>query len=61
MKLSGYTTVYNCINNEYPWEDSIKSLLGFCDEVCIVDGGSDDGTWEKLQKWKTKTVVWDAI
>lgn len=52
MKLSGYTTVYNCINNEYPWEDSIKSLLGFCDEVCIVDGGSDDGTWEKLQKWK---------
>jgi len=29
LKLSGYTTVYNCINNEYPWEDSIKSLLGF--------------------------------
>ena len=46
--ISGYTQTKNCIEQNYPWEQSIKSLLGFCDEVIIVDGGSTDGTWEKL-------------
>ena len=48
--LSGYTTTLNCVKQNYPFEASIDSLLGFCDEVVVVDGGSDDGTWEILQK-----------
>ena len=47
-KISGYTTTYNAI--DYPFEASIQSMLGFCDEVVVVDGCSDDGTWEKLEK-----------
>ena len=31
--------------------ESINSLLGFCDEVVVVDGGSNDGTWEQLRDW----------
>ncbi len=46
--LSGYATTYNCIKQEYPFEASIKSMLGFCDEVVVVDGGSTDGTLAKL-------------
>ncbi len=46
--LSGYTTTYNCVSQGYPFEQSIQSMLEFCDEVCVVDGGSNDGTWEKL-------------
>lgn len=46
--ISGYTTTFNCVKQEYPFEQCIKSMLQFCDEVCIVDGGSTDGTWEKL-------------
>lgn len=46
--ISGYTTTKDCIKQQYPFEQCIESMLGFCDEVVIVDGGSTDGTWEKL-------------
>lgn len=47
--ISGYTTCYNCIAQAYPFEQCISSMLPFCTEVCVLDGGSTDGTWEKLQ------------
>lgn len=47
-KISGYTTTYNSDN--YPFEESIRSMLGFCEEVIVVDGCSTDGTYEKLLK-----------
>ena len=25
-------------------------MLGFCDQVVVVDGGSIDGTWERLEE-----------
>lgn len=46
--VSGYTTTFNCIEQKYPYIQSIRSMLGFCDEICVVDGGSSDGTWESL-------------
>lgn len=46
--ISGYTTTRNCISQKYPFVQSIKSMLGFCDQVVVVDGGSTDGTWETL-------------
>jgi glycosyltransferase involved in cell wall biosynthesis len=49
--LSGYTTTKDCIEQNYPWRECITSLLGFCNEVVVVDGGSKDGTWEELEEW----------
>ena len=64
--ISGYTTTYNCIKQGYPYVKSIMSMLTFSDEVCVVDGGSTDGTWEQLQdlakkneKLKIKQVIRD--
>jgi glycosyltransferase involved in cell wall biosynthesis len=54
IKLSGYTTTKDVINSGYPWEQSIKSMLSFCDEVVVADGGSTDGTWKKLLAWSKK-------
>ncbi len=48
--ISGYTTTHNCLDQNYPFEASILSMIDFCDQVVVVDGGSTDGTWERLQK-----------
>ena len=52
--ISGYTTTLNCIKQDYPFIQSIKSMIGFCDQVVVVDGGSSDGTWEKLEDLASK-------
>lgn len=46
--ISGYTTTKDCISQDYPYMEAIKSMLSFCDQVVVVDGGSVDGTWEAL-------------
>jgi glycosyltransferase involved in cell wall biosynthesis len=46
--ISGYTTTLNCIDQKYPFEESILSLISFCDQVIVLDGGSNDGTFERL-------------
>lgn len=48
--ISGYTTTKDCIAQRYPFEACIQSMLGFCDQVVVVDGGSTDGTIERLRE-----------
>ena len=47
--VSGYTTVRNANRMQYPWKATVESMLGFCDEVVVVDGGSTDDTWDELK------------
>jgi hypothetical protein len=49
-KISGYITTRNCVDLNYPFEASIRSLLAFCDEVVVGDSSdSNDGTKEILE------------
>lgn len=54
FSVSGYTTTYNCLSACYPFEISIRSMLGFCDEIIVVDSGSTDGTLERLYALQKK-------
>jgi len=48
IKISGYTTTRNVIEMDYPFEEAIRSMLAFCDEVIVVD--SSDGTDDTMKK-----------
>lgn len=54
--VSGYTTVRNANRMQYPWKATVQSMLGFCDEVVVVDGGSTDDTWDELSAMATAQV-----
>lgn len=70
MKLSGYVTTRNTVEMDYPMEESLKSLLEFCDEVVVMDSSNgNDSTKDVLSDLKkqnnnlklyTANVDWTA-
>lgn len=64
MKISGFTFVRNGVKFDYPFIESIKSILPICDEVVVVVGKSEDGTLQKILELNEKKIkiietVWD--
>jgi len=70
MKISGYTTIRNAKQMDYPFEATIESLLDFCDEVVVLDSSDqEDGTLDILSEMADKEpriqlshadIPWDA-
>ncbi len=55
MKISGYTTIRNAVEMDYPFIESITSFLDACDEVVVVDSSDKmDGTKDLLSDLKNK-------
>ena len=53
-KISIVTTCRNEIGNVNEWIADIEQQTVHADEIVIVDGMSNDGTFEILQQWKEK-------
>jgi len=49
MKRALIATLFNEAGNVSMWWNSLVQQSVLPDEICIVDGGSSDGTWETLQ------------
>jgi len=54
MKVSGFTFIRNGVKFQYPFKESILSILPICDEFIINYGESEDSTLQKLQELKNK-------
>lgn len=59
--ISAYTTCFNCIEGNYPFEEAIRSFA-WCDEIVAINALSTDGTKERLEELKKEIphlVVYD--
>ncbi len=57
--LGGTLFAYNAIKHDYCLAEAIESLKALCDEVVLLDAGSDDGTSKLIQSFadeKTKII-----
>lgn len=63
MKVCGFSFVRNGVKFDYPFEESIRSILPICDEVIVAVGKSDDNTLEIVKsidpKVKVIETAWD--
>jgi len=50
LKVSAYCIIKDGIKYGFPFEECIRAALKIVDEFVMVDGGSTDGTWERLQE-----------
>lgn len=57
MKRALIATLYNEADNVERWWEALKRQTVQPDEIVVVDGGSRDGTWEKLQELARTSVV----
>lgn len=64
MKIVGFTFIRNGVIYDYPFLESIQSLLPICDEVVIAVGQSNDDTLLKIQSLQSSKItiaptIWD--
>src|SRR5262249_48480194 len=63
MKISLYTAMRNCIENDYPFVEMLKHHLPLADEIVINEGYSTDGTYEAIRDLDPKIKIfrtkWD--
>ena len=66
--LGGTLFGYRCLSQDYCLAESVACLKEFCDEIILLDAGSDDGTAELMKSFedkKTKVILlskeeWDS-
>lgn len=58
MKVSGMTIARNIVRLDYPFVESIRSILPIVDEFVVNLGKSDDGTVERIRSIGDPKIRW---
>lgn len=56
MKITGFTYIRNGVNYNYPFIQSIKSILPIVDQLIVVVGDSNDKTRELIENIKSPKI-----
>lgn len=56
MKISGFTIARNCVKFNYPFLESIRSILPICDEFVVNVGDSEDNTLELIESLREPKI-----
>lgn len=63
MKVCGFSFIRNGVKFDYPFAESLRSLLPLCDKVIVAVGNSDDDTLNVVKSIDPKIeiveTVWD--
>ncbi|MET3112756.1 hypothetical protein AAKU52_000474 [Pedobacter sp. CG_S7] len=64
MKITGFTFIRNAIQNDYPINEAIRSILPICDDFIVALGNSNDDTEALIKsiapdKIKIIHTIWD--
>jgi len=57
MKISLYTAMRNCIENDYPFLEMLRHHLPLADEIIVNEGHSTDGTYEAIRDLDPKIKI----
>ena len=66
MKISGFTIIKDAVINDYPIEESIRSILPVVDEMIVSIGTSSDGTEQLIRSIESEKIkiihsTWDPV
>lgn len=62
MKVSGFTFIKNAVKYDFPFIESVTSILPICDEFIIVHGDSEDETIKLIESFNsTKIKVYNTV
>jgi hypothetical protein len=64
MHIVGFTFIRNGLKFDYPFRESLRSLLPLCDQVVVAAGRSEDATLDALESLSSPKLtivptVWD--
>lgn len=62
MRIIGFTFIRDGVKYDYPFVESFRSLLGFCEKLYVAAGDSQDSTnaeLAKLERTEMIPTVWD--
>ena len=57
MYISGFTFIRNGIKFDYPFLESLRSLLPICDKVVVAVGRSEDATLEAVESLGSPKII----